>query len=108
MSTNRITSFSGLWSPTEYRNVEAGKVTIGTIPAGWLSARLSEDNPHPAEFGQKFFFHTRSGANRESSYGTHHLPADHGRPTGPQKALADEFYYLDPYSGGGSGTIYVC
>jgi hypothetical protein len=61
MSTNRITSFSGLWSPTEYRNIEAGKVTIGTIQAGWPSARWSEDT----------------------------------------------FYYLDPYSGGGSGTIYV-
>ena len=72
MSTNPITSFSGLWKPTEYRNIEAGKVSIG---------------PNQA---------------------TCHLPDDYGRPTGTRKALADEFYYLDPYSGGGSGPIHAC
>ena len=133
MSTNTITSFSGLWKPTEYRNIEVGKVAIGTIPAGWLSARWSEaeiaslhnlwgslpplpadpsnkyaDEPRAAAFGQKPFFNGRSSANGERSCATHHLPDDYGRPTGTQKTLADEFYYLDPYSGGGSGTIHAC
>jgi cytochrome c peroxidase len=133
MSTNTITSFSGLWMPTEYRNTEAGKVLVSTIQAGWLSARWSEDelaslrnlgrslpprlanpsdkyadDPRAAAFGQKLFFNTRSGANGEVSCATCHLPDDYGRPTATQKALADEFYYLDPYSGGGSGTISAC
>lgn len=72
MSTNTITSFSGLWKPTEYRNIEAGKVSI---------------SPNQA---------------------TCHPPDYYGRATGTQKALAEDFYYLDPYSGGGSGTIYAC
>ena len=132
MSTNTITSFSGLWKPTEYRNIETGKVSIGTIQVGWLSARWSEDelaslrnlwrslpplladlsnkyadNPRAAEFGQKLFFNTRSGANGEVSRATRHLPDDYGRPTETHKALADELYYLDPYSGGGSSTIHA-
>ena len=132
MSTNTITSFSGLLMPTEYRNIEAGKVSIGTVQAGWLSARWSEDevaslrnlgrslpplsgnpsnkyadNPRAAVFRQKLFLNTRSGANGEVSCATCHLPDDYGRPTGTQKALADEFYYLEPYSGGGSWTIHA-
>ncbi|HET8670321.1 MAG TPA: hypothetical protein VFM05_06715 [Candidatus Saccharimonadales bacterium] len=71
MSTNTITSFSGLWKPTEYRNIEAGKVSI---------------SPNQA---------------------TCHPPDYYGRATGTQKALAEDFYYLDPYSGGGSGTMHA-
>ncbi len=130
MSTNTITSFSGLWKPTEYRNIEAGKVSIGTIQAGWLRARWNEDelaslhnlwgslptqppnkyadNPHAGAFRQKLFFNTRSGANGELSGATCHLPDYYGRPTETQKVLVDEFYYLDPYSGGGSRTIHAC
>jgi cytochrome c peroxidase len=133
MSTNRITSFPSLWKPTEYRNIEAVKVSIGPIQAGWLSARWSEDEvaslrnlwrslpPQPADssnkyandsdaaaFGQKLFFNTCSAASGELSCATCHLPDYYGRPTETQKALADEFYYLDPYSGGGSGSIYAC
>jgi hypothetical protein len=109
MSTNTITSFSGLWMPTEYRNIEAGEVSVGTIQAGWLSARGSEDElaslhnlwgslpPLPVNPSNKY-------ANGKVSCATCHLADTYGRPTGTQKAPADEFYYLDPYSGGGSGT----
>ena len=133
MSTNTITSFSGLWKPTAYRNIEAGKVAIGTIPADWLSARWSEDelaalhnlwgslpprpadpsnkyadDPRAATFGQKPFCNGRSGANGERACATHRLPDDYGRPMETPKTLADEFYYLDPYGGGGSEAIHAC
>ena len=133
MSTNKITSFPSLWHPTEYRNIEAGKVSIGPVQAGWLSARWSEDelaslcnlwrslaplladpsnkygdDPRAAAFGQNLFSNTRAGANGELSYATFHLPDYCSRPTQTQKGLADEFYYLDPYSGGGSGSIHAC
>jgi hypothetical protein len=87
MSTYGITSFPSLWKPTEYRNIEAGKVSIGPIQAGLLSARWSEDE-------------LASLCNLWRSIPR--LPAD------PSNKYADELYYLDPYSGGGSSTIPAC
>ena len=86
MNTNRITSFSGLWRPTEYRNIEAAKVSIDPIPAGWLSARGREDEL----------------ASLHSLW--RRLPT---RPADPSHKYADEVYSLDPYSGGGSSAIHA-
>jgi len=132
MSTNTITSVSGLWKPTEYRNIEAGKVSIDPIQAGWRSARWSEDelaslrnlgrsllpvsadlsnkyadDRRAAAFGQKPFFNARSGANEEVAYATCHLSDYYVCPAETQKALVDGLYHLDPYSGGGSGSIHA-
>jgi hypothetical protein len=101
MSTNTITSFSGLWKPTEYRNIGADHVSMGTTQARRLSVARA------AVFGQKLFFDPRSIAKGGVSCAAGQLPDYYGRPTETQKGLGDEFYHLDPYSGGGSGSIHA-
>lgn len=128
MSTNTVTSFSSLWKPAGSKNIEAGKVSIGTIQAGWLGAQWSEDELallhnlrmgslplllpnrctnglHATAFNQKRFFNTRFSVKVDLSCATRHLPHDYGRATGTPKALADEFYSLVPYSDGGGRQL---
>ena len=130
MSTKTITRSSSLWETTEFINVKAGNLSIGTIQAGWLSAQWREaelaspgnfwigtlpplpagpskkcaDGRGAATFGHKLFFDRRFRANREVSCATSHLLDDSLRTTRTQKALAGEFYCLSPYSDGGSRT----
>jgi hypothetical protein len=104
MSTNTVTSFSGLSKPAEYINLEAS----------WLSAPWSEaepsnnyaDDPRAAAFGKSPASDWRFSAEEEVSRVILHLPDNYGRATGAKKASTDEFYRLSPYSDGGGRQFY--
>jgi len=104
MSTNTVTSFPGLSKPAEYIN----------LAAGWLSApgsgaKTSNNyaaDPRAAVFGKSPAFDWRFSAEEEVSRAILHLPDNYGRATGAQKAPADAFYRLSPYSDGGGRQLY--